>query len=166
MNKIFGIVIAFVLCAGAIVYSNTTTTQSTKVAHNCSTIYVDHHQPLTEWQTFILALIEIESDNNPKAKGKTNDGGIFQITPIYIKEVNRLQCQKRYKLEDRYDIAKSIEMFTIINDSHNKTRNIDKAIKLHNPNASSIYSSKIKKKMTEIAKRESIRHHCVIAVHY
>lgn len=166
MNKLSGIVVLFVLCAGAVVYSNTTTTQPTKVAHTSSTVYVDHHRSLTEWQTFVLALIEVESENNPKAKGKTNDGGIFQITPIYIKEVNRLQNKRQYKLEDRYDIAKSIEMFTIINDSHNEARNIDKAIRLHNPKASSLYSTKIKKKMTEIAMRENVRHYCVMAIHY
>lgn len=45
---------------------------------------------LREWNLFLRALIQVESGGNSMAIGKNNDGGILQITPIYVEEVNRL----------------------------------------------------------------------------
>jgi hypothetical protein len=114
-------------------------------------------RPLTDWQIFTLALIETESENNQYAVGSRNDGGILQITPVYIKEVNRIQSDCVYKLEDRFDIQKSLEMFNILNSFHNSELNIEKAILLHNPKAPKSYKAKIIKRINEIKKRELIR---------
>lgn len=122
-----------------------------------SSEHVEPNIKLTEWQIFILALIEVESENNPKAIGSGNAGGIFQITPIFIREANKVQSKDTFQLEDRFDIQKSFEIFYAVNNCHNKECSIDKAIKLHNPNASASYRIKIKSKMREISKREDIR---------
>ena len=116
---------------------------------------------IAEWEIFLLALIEVESGNNPNAIGKTNDGGVLQITPIYVREANRIQSDKVFTLEDRFDIQKSLEMFNVMNDRYNKDRDIEKAIKLHNPHAPASYRAKILKKMEEVEKRENVRKQCV-----
>lgn len=51
---------------------------------------------LREWNLFLRALIQVESGGNSMAIGKNNDGGILQITPIYVEEVNRLSKKKLY----------------------------------------------------------------------
>jgi hypothetical protein len=116
---------------------------------------------VTEWQIFILALIEVESGNNPMAAGKVNAGGIFQITPVYIEEVNRIQSKNIFTPEDRFDIRKSFDMFNAMNGFYNKSRDIEKAVRLHNPNAPASYRAKIMKKIAEIKKREAVRKQCV-----
>ena len=45
---------------------------------------------LTEWQVFIMALIEVECERNPKAKSPGGAVGPFQITQSYISEINRV----------------------------------------------------------------------------
>jgi hypothetical protein len=137
-----------------------------KAENQCKKIEKSTKQPtlkksqtrtLSEWQIFTLALIEVESRNNPDTVGKTNDGGVLQITPIYVKEANRIQKKQAFTLEDRFDIKKSLEMFNVIQSHYNKSRNIEKAIKLHNSHAPESYKAKILKKMDEIKKRESVR---------
>jgi hypothetical protein len=137
-----------------------------KAENQCKKIEIPTKQPtleksqtitLSEWQIFTLALIEVESRNNPGAVGKTNDGGVLQITPIYVKEANRIQKKQTFTLEDRFDTKKSLEMFNVIQSHYNKSRNIEKAIKLHNSHAPESYKAKILKKMDEIKKRESVR---------
>ena len=113
-------------------------------------------QEMTDWDIFTLALIEHESINNPNAVGKTDDVGILQITPIYVKDVNRILGYNKFKMADRFDIRKSLEMFDIKNDHYNPNRDIDKAIKLHNPLAGPHYKKAIQKKMSEIRQRENI----------
>jgi hypothetical protein len=109
----------------------------------------------------MLALIEVESENNLNAVGKANDYGPLQITPIYVKEVNRIQSEDVFTLEDRFDIRRSFDMFNAMNDFYNKDRDIEKAIRLHNPHAPASYRAKIMKKITEVRKREAVRRHCV-----
>ena len=65
------------------------------------------------WKDFIPALIQVESEGNPRALGKNNDRGILQITPILVKEVNRISGLA-YTHDDAWDPEKSIEMFYII----------------------------------------------------
>ena len=111
---------------------------------------VQKEQELTEWDIFLQALIKVESEGNQYAVGKTNDVGILQITPIYVKEANRLSKDKTFTLEDRTKKKKSLEMFNIIQNHWNPEKAIDKAIKLHNPKAGKWYANKIYKAMEEI----------------
>ena len=100
-------------------------------------------EPVNDWEMLIEALIQVESEGNPFAVGKTNDLGILQITPIYVKEVNRILKGNFYFLEDRTDIDKSLEMFEVYQSHHNPSKDIHKAIKIHNPGAGQWYIDKV-----------------------
>jgi hypothetical protein len=54
-----------------------------------------------------------ESRFNPDDQGRMNDYGIFQVTPIYVAEANRLS-EGNHTLEDVFSIEKSIRMFSIV----------------------------------------------------
>ena len=101
----------------------------------------------TTWELFVNALIFVESRGDVNAVGSKNDVGVLQITPVYVKEANRILGKNVYELEDRYSKEKSLEMFEIIQTYHNPKRDINKAIKLHNPRARKQYAYKIKEQM-------------------
>lgn len=107
-------------------------------------------EEVTEWDVLVEALIQVESEGNPFAVGKTNDLGILQITPIYVKDVNRILGEERFTLDCRVDIDKSLEMFEIYQSYYNPDRDINRAIKLHNPGAGSDYREKILSKINEL----------------
>ena len=109
----------------------------------------------TEWDIFLQALVMVESEGNPNAVGKTNDVGILQITPIYVREVNRILKEERYNLEDRRDPDKSVEMFTVMQDYWNPEHDIELAIHLHNPRAGDWYRKRILSRMETIKEEES-----------
>lgn len=79
----------------------------------------------------IEATIQVESGGNPKAKAGKHLG-VLQISPITVKECNRLQKEKRYTLQDRLSPEKSIEMWWIIQNHYNPEGDIEKAIRLWN----------------------------------
>lgn len=88
-----------------------------------------------DWNSVMEAIILVESEGNPKAvSGKSV--GAMQITPICVKECNNILEQRgsdrRYTLDDRYDIEKSKEMFLLIQSYHNPTNSIEKAIRSWN----------------------------------
>lgn len=107
----------------------------------------------SDWDIFIEALIQVESENNPQAVGSKDDVGILQITPIYVADVNRILGEEAYFLEDRTDRKKSLEMFRILQNHYNPKLDINKAIKLHNPRASSRYKAKILCKINKIKEK-------------
>ena len=87
------------------------------------------------WNPVMDAIIQVESEGNPKAVSG-NSVGVMQITPILVKDCNdilkRLKSKKRYTMDDRYSVAKSKEMFLIIQKYYNPENNIEKAIRLWN----------------------------------
>ena len=103
-----------------------------------------------DWSILIEALIQVESEGNRFAVGKANDVGVLQITPIYLKEVNRILQEDVYTLSERTDIDKSIEMFEIYQSRHNPSKNIEKAIMLHNPRAGKSYLNKVLNEFNKI----------------
>lgn len=98
---------------------------------------------ITDWHHFIDAMIHQESKGNSSAVGMANDVGVMQITPIYLEEANRILGYKKYKLEDRLDPYKSIEIFNVINDRYNPEKSFYKAMRLHNPLAPESYRKSI-----------------------
>ena len=88
-----------------------------------------------DWNPVMDAIIQVESEGNPKAVSG-NSVGVMQITPILVKDCNdilkRQKSKKRYTMEDRYSVAKSKEMFLIIQKYYNPENNIEKAIRLWN----------------------------------
>jgi hypothetical protein len=80
-------------------------------------------------EILIDAMIIVESQGNDSAIGDKHLGsnyavGALQIRPIMVKEVNRILKLKgdehRFKLKDRYDREKSIQMFMIWKEFHHK----------------------------------------------
>ena len=104
----------------------------------------------TLWDIMIEALIEVESKGNSQAVGAGNCVGILQLTPTYVKEVNRILKERRFTLNCRKSREKSIAMFEIYQGYYNPTKNINKAIKLHNPGAGQSYLNKVHKIMNNI----------------
>jgi len=63
----------------------------------------------------IDAIIYVESRGDVNAyNAKENAVGCLQIRPIMLREVNRLLGYNKYKLTDRWNKEKSIEMFNVI----------------------------------------------------
>lgn len=87
------------------------------------------------WNPVMDAIIEVESEGNPKAVSG-NSCGAMQITPILVKECNDIlkkqKSKKRFKLSDRFNVAKSKEMFVLIQSHHNPQNNVEKAIRSWN----------------------------------
>jgi hypothetical protein len=100
-------------------------------------------EPKKEWATDVnttireiknlLTIGTIESHFNDKALNRSeNAAGIFQIRPIMLSEVNRILGKKVYSDSCRFNARKSIEMFLIIQRTHNPSANFKTACKLWN----------------------------------
>ena len=87
------------------------------------------------WNPVMDAIIQVESEGNPNAVSG-HSVGAMQITPILVKDCNNIlkkqKSSKRYTMADRYSVAKSKEMFLIIQKYYNPESNIEKAIRLWN----------------------------------
>ena len=88
-----------------------------------------------DWNPVMDAIIQVESEGNPKAVSG-NSVGAMQITPILVKDCNeilkRQKSKKRYTMADRYSVAKSKEMFLLIQKYYNPENNVEKAIRSWN----------------------------------
>ena len=88
-----------------------------------------------DWSAVMEAIILVESEGNPRAVSG-NSVGAMQITPILVRECNNIlkarKSDKRFTLADRYDVAKSKEMFLLIQSHHNPQNNVEKAIRSWN----------------------------------
>lgn len=63
----------------------------------------------------ISAIIQVESGGDTLAYNSKEDAvGCLQIRPIMVREVNRLLGKDKYTLKDRWNKAKSIQMFNIL----------------------------------------------------
>lgn len=91
--------------------------------------------PQFDWNPVMDAIIQVESEGNPKAVSG-NLCGAMQITPILVRECNnilkRRKSKKRFKLSDRFNVAKSKEMFILFQSVHNPQNSIEQAIRSWN----------------------------------
>ena len=90
-----------------------------------------------DWNPVIDAIIEVESEGNAKAVDKSGKScGILQITPILVKECNRIlqlrKSNKRYTMTDRFSVSKSKEMFQLYQSFYNPRNNVEQAIRSWN----------------------------------
>lgn len=111
---------------------------------------------LSEWDMFTLALMKVESNYEPTAVSSVGAKGYFQITPIYVEEVNRVH-KTNYKYDDvvkSFDL--SYEVFTLMQEAHNQDYNMDKALRLHNGDHK-WYNRRVYKEMDAIMKYEEMR---------
>lgn len=88
-----------------------------------------------DWNPIMNAVIQVESGGDRYAKSGSSVG-VMQITPICVADCNRIlrrkKSKKRFKLSDRFSIAKSKEMFLIIQSYYNPLNDIERAIRLWN----------------------------------
>lgn len=86
-----------------------------------------------KWGAVIEAIAMVESEGNPKRVSRNGlYVGYLQISEILVRECNRITGYKKYTYADRYDKQKSINMFIDYQEFHNKTGNMEKAIRLWN----------------------------------
>ena len=87
------------------------------------------------WNPVMDAIIQVESEGNPNAVSG-NSVGAMQITPILVKDCNNIlqkqKSKKRFTMADRYSVAKSKEMFLLIQSHYNPQNSIEKAIRSWN----------------------------------
>lgn len=88
-----------------------------------------------DWNPVMDAIIKVESNGDANAvRGRWC--GAMQISPILVRECNdileRRKKKRRYKLEDRFSVEKSKEMFLLIQSYHNPSNDVEKAIRLWN----------------------------------
>lgn len=111
---------------------------------------------LSEWDVFTLALMKVESNYEPSAVSSVGAKGYFQIMPIYVEEVNRVH-KTNYVYEDVVrSFDKSYEVFTLMQEAHNKDFSMDKALRLHNGNHK-WYHRRVYNEMSNIQKYEEMR---------
>lgn len=110
---------------------------------------------LDEWLTLQMAIVMTESQFNPDAVGKDGDWGIFQITDIYSRELNRIQKKVHYSHEDAFDIEKAVAMFGTMQEYYNPEKDIDKAFKYHNK--AEWYKKRVVENITFIQQMEEVR---------
>ena len=103
-----------------------------------------------DWDCFISAIVSVESTGKWDAKGKNNDVGVLQITPILVRDCNRILGREKYTLADRLDSLKSVEMFNVMQKHYNPQRDYHWALKLWNSGAPLSYHRKVMDKFNEI----------------
>ncbi len=80
-----------------------------------TTSSMDVVRSIPKQDKLIEAIIYVESRGNDLAHNISEDAvGCLQIRPIMLREVNRLLGYNKYKLIDRWNRIKSIEMFNVI----------------------------------------------------
>lgn len=159
---IYSIVIIAAFSAGAFTGQYCQKDKQEKVVEEkIKEVYVEGEE-LDEWTILTMAIMKTESEFDPSRIGATQDVGIMQFTPIAVEEVNRILRlegkEEEYSHLDAFDIEKTIEMFNIIQNYHNKEQNISKAIHQHNPGGASIgYGKKVYDNIRFIKRMEEAR---------
>lgn len=118
--------------------------------HIIKQIKLDRH-----WNKLINAIIQVESKDDSLIVGSGNAVGVLQITPVYVKQVNKI-CGTNYTLKDRFSKVKSIEIFNLMNAKYNTEKDFYKAVRLHNPTAKRSYYNKVLKQYQKIKHTKSI----------
>ena len=105
------------------------------VSMNLVVLTLSAKTPSFDWNPVMDAIIQVESEGNPKAVSG-NSVGVMQITPILVEDCNvilkKQKSKKRYTLADRYSVEKSKEMFLLIQSYYNPTNSVEKAIRSWN----------------------------------
>ena len=102
------------------------------------------------WAIWTEALIEVESGGDNYAVGRTNDWGCLQITPILVREVNRIQSERKFSINDAKDRNKSIEMYNIIQAYYNPGHDRHLALKIWNPRAPVSYHKRVEEEYNKL----------------
>lgn len=110
---------------------------------------------LSDWEVFTMALMKVESEYDSTAVSSAGAKGYFQITPIYVKEVNRLH-HTDYNFNQVTNFNDSYEIFLLMQDARNSSYDMDTALELHNGNHK-WYKKRVYKEMENIRRYEQVR---------
>ena len=90
-----------------------------------------HKGELTDFDKLTLAIALTESRFNSDAVGNNGDSGLLQIREVYVQEVNRLYGT-HYTIDDAFDVDKTLEIFRLMQDYYNPSKDIMEGIRHHN----------------------------------
>lgn len=110
---------------------------------------------LNSWEVFTLALMKVESGYNNDAVSSAGAKGYFQMTPIYVKEVNRIH-NTDFTFDQVTDFETAYKIFDLMQQAHNPGYDTDRALEIHNGNHK-WYNKRVYKEMDNIVKYESMR---------
>lgn len=119
------------------------------------TVTVKTADTLGEWEIFTLALMKVESEYDNSAVSSVGARGYFQITPIYVKEVNRMH-NTNFTFDQVTDFETAYEIFDLMQKAHNPNYNMDKALELHN-GKHDWYKRRVYNEMGRIRQYEKMR---------
>lgn len=114
---------------------------------------------MDEWDMFTMALMKVESDYDSTAVSSVGAKGYFQITPIYVKEVNRIH-KTNFTMNDVTNLELSYEIFDLMQQAHNHDYDLYKAIIIHNGDHD-WYTRRVMKEFEKIKKYEDIRNRVI-----
>lgn len=106
-----------------------------KIDEQLQSNYVVQPDHYNEWlrDRFIDAIMYRESRRNSDSYNVgENAAGILQIRPIMIKDVNRIVGYNKFTLNDRWNINKSIEIFTTYQDHYNPEWDFERGSRIWN----------------------------------
>lgn len=110
---------------------------------------------LNSWEVFTLALMKVESNYDNDAVSSAGAKGYFQMTPIYVKEVNRIH-NTDFTFEQVTDFDTAYQIFDLMQQAHNPNYDMDRALEIHN-GKHKWYSKRVYKEMDNIVRYESMR---------
>ena len=102
-----------------------------------------------DWTLLKHAICKVESNHRENARNG-NCIGIMQLSPIYVKEVNKILGRRVYNLKDRYSKQKSFEMFEIYQAYYNPEKDLIQAIHSHNRRGGNRYINKVVKELNKL----------------
>lgn len=113
------------------------------------TIILSPGERIYVFDPILYAFMSVESSFDTDTVNSLNAGGILQIRPEMIVEVNRiLKLRKsplKYVLEDRLDSAKSVQIWRIVQSYWNPGYELKQAATIWNPLANPEYLKRIKR---------------------
>lgn len=127
--------------------SKTSTSESKAASESVRIPTIDKHK-------LVQAFIRVESSGNDLAiNPESKATGCLQQMPIMIREANRLVGYDKYKLSDRTDRSKSVEIFHLIMERKNPDYDIARACIIWNPRGGYKYLLKIEKEYNQLIKK-------------
>lgn len=110
---------------------------------------------LSDWDIFTLALMKVESEYDNNAVSSVGARGYFQMTPIYVREVNRVH-HTEFTFSQVTDFETAYEIFDLMQQAHNPEYNMVRALELHN-GKHKWYNKRVFNAMNQIKLYEEMR---------
>jgi hypothetical protein len=148
-------IIAFLIsaCIGEGIYINHL---KTDIKTQQDTVRIAVADTLSEWEVFTLALMKVESEYDSTSVSSAGAKGYFQMTPIYVKEVNRMH-KTEFTFDDVIDFNTAYIIFDLMQQAHNPDYDMDKALVIHNGDRE-WYKMRVYNEMKRISLYEEMRH--------